>query len=495
MGTVVEKYQYLEGTKQAIKKAIKGKGVDVSDTDTFRSYAEKIESIGGGGGGSSVAEYKFIKEIKNVVAPSDTISVKSSNFFSQASDASAKSGFYSYKGDVAFLGEYDESYKIINKDETESLTNGNMWIKFADAVTIETFSAKIGSDGWKLYATNDEAVFKSSIQSNTINENYGTALISYGQWCGEQMTDFAVNPDKVAYKYYMFGYYQTWSNIYEIAIKGKQEYVRMPLQSANIIPSIKPYLEDYLQVETQPYYFNGKVVDAQALPFKPYTDGGCLVNYTDNGKATNLKMYIMHPDNKQTIKAFVPPVLTENGRMGGDTFAVRANNESGVPGDKNYNPAYQAFDGNSETYWRGAEFPGYIDFYNPIAVTVKNIRWGFFYSYPTAGNVQGSNDGDEWELIKEWTNNMASDFDIDLSDNTKAFKYYRVNVYSVNEDVIHCASLTITGEIVTVNDKPIYVLAPNDNFTLDGYDGKTQVADLNIPAHIYFNGTDWVMGE
>ena len=90
---------------------------------------------------------------------------------------------------------------------------------------------------------------------------------------------------------------------------------------------------------------------------------------------------------------------------------------------------------------------------------------------------------------------MASDFDIDLSDNTKAYKYYRVNVHSVNEDVIHCASLTITGEIVSVNDMPIYVLAPNDNFTLDGYEGKTQVADLNIPAHIYFNGSDWVMGE
>lgn len=60
MGTVVEKYQYLEGTKEAIKKAIKGKGVDVSDTDTFRSYAEKIQNIGGGGGGSDTFEAQLL---------------------------------------------------------------------------------------------------------------------------------------------------------------------------------------------------------------------------------------------------------------------------------------------------------------------------------------------------------------------------------------------------------------------------------------------------
>ena len=65
MGTVVEKYQYLEGTKQAIKKAIKGKGVEILDTDTFRSYAEKIESIGGGGGGSDTFEAQLL--LANVV--------------------------------------------------------------------------------------------------------------------------------------------------------------------------------------------------------------------------------------------------------------------------------------------------------------------------------------------------------------------------------------------------------------------------------------------
>ena len=47
--TIADKLTYLNGTKDAIKQAIIGKGVDVTDTDTFRSYADKISSIQTGG--------------------------------------------------------------------------------------------------------------------------------------------------------------------------------------------------------------------------------------------------------------------------------------------------------------------------------------------------------------------------------------------------------------------------------------------------------------
>lgn len=48
MGTTADKINYLNGTKAAIKEAIENKGVTVSDSDTFRSYAEKIGDISGG---------------------------------------------------------------------------------------------------------------------------------------------------------------------------------------------------------------------------------------------------------------------------------------------------------------------------------------------------------------------------------------------------------------------------------------------------------------
>lgn len=49
MGTIAEKLEYLKGSKNAIKQAIINKGVSVADTDTFRSYADKIGTIKTGG--------------------------------------------------------------------------------------------------------------------------------------------------------------------------------------------------------------------------------------------------------------------------------------------------------------------------------------------------------------------------------------------------------------------------------------------------------------
>lgn len=45
MGTTAEKLQYLNETKGMIKTAIKDKGVEIADTDTFRSYVDKIGEI------------------------------------------------------------------------------------------------------------------------------------------------------------------------------------------------------------------------------------------------------------------------------------------------------------------------------------------------------------------------------------------------------------------------------------------------------------------
>ena len=51
MSTTADKLNYLISTKNAIKQAIIDKGVDVSDTDTFRSYADKIVDIQAGSTG------------------------------------------------------------------------------------------------------------------------------------------------------------------------------------------------------------------------------------------------------------------------------------------------------------------------------------------------------------------------------------------------------------------------------------------------------------
>ena len=49
MGTINEKLNYLLQTKENIKQSIKEKGVEITDSDSFRSYAEKIGTIKAGG--------------------------------------------------------------------------------------------------------------------------------------------------------------------------------------------------------------------------------------------------------------------------------------------------------------------------------------------------------------------------------------------------------------------------------------------------------------
>lgn len=45
MGTISNKLDYLKDTKSQIKEALIAKHATVSDTDTFRSYADKIKTI------------------------------------------------------------------------------------------------------------------------------------------------------------------------------------------------------------------------------------------------------------------------------------------------------------------------------------------------------------------------------------------------------------------------------------------------------------------
>lgn len=47
--SITPKLNYLNHTKELIKEALIEKGVEVTDTDTFRSYAEKIENMEVGG--------------------------------------------------------------------------------------------------------------------------------------------------------------------------------------------------------------------------------------------------------------------------------------------------------------------------------------------------------------------------------------------------------------------------------------------------------------
>lgn len=71
--TILDKLIYLEDTKQAIRAAIQSKGVQISDTDTFRSYATFISQIESGSGVSPTAPLLRKVICGESLMPGDTV--------------------------------------------------------------------------------------------------------------------------------------------------------------------------------------------------------------------------------------------------------------------------------------------------------------------------------------------------------------------------------------------------------------------------------------
>lgn len=63
MGTIVDKINYLKQTKSSIYNAIKSKGSDISESTTFRQYADKISALDvSGGSGADFLNYLDIRK-------------------------------------------------------------------------------------------------------------------------------------------------------------------------------------------------------------------------------------------------------------------------------------------------------------------------------------------------------------------------------------------------------------------------------------------------
>lgn len=75
MGTIIDKLNAIESSKEAIRVAIEGKGIEIPTTTKFSEYASKIEAIeaGGGGGDASVfARFDYYRQlVQDIKAQND----------------------------------------------------------------------------------------------------------------------------------------------------------------------------------------------------------------------------------------------------------------------------------------------------------------------------------------------------------------------------------------------------------------------------------------
>lgn len=182
--------------------------------------------------------------------------------------------------------------------------------------------------------------------------------------------------------------------------------------------------------------------------------------------------------------AFEQPVLTANGTLGGDSFAVQANQNNGW--------AFNVFSSlNGE--WGGTtipkpESPTELTIYNPEALTVSSIdiQNGSTTAQIWSGvNVSGSNDGTDWTLIKTINNNIrTANAWVSLGiDATVAYKYIKLSfmVNSANAVVvIKKVTLNATvrrkviGGRVSFRGPLVATTAQGETFTASG------MADLNL---------------
>lgn len=129
---------------------------------------------------------------------------------------------------------------------------------------------------------------------------------------------------------------------------------------------------------------------------------------------------------KYQYQDWTQPVLTANGVIGQDHFAVMAKHTSSI--------AYRAFDGSTTSAWSSAatDSTDYLIFYNPKPLLISNIECHNYTWITGQWKLYGSNDNVSYELLASGTNTQASgSFNIDLSANNKAFKYYRMDSLSI----------------------------------------------------------------
>ena len=459
------------------------------------------EATGGGGGGGTVkvnapANYTLQNTVELQEFPREPITAESPNYFAPIYDGEKQAAFLAYDGEVAYFGEYADSYTVLDKDSVTMLNNSYIWIKFNAPVVAKKIKLKHGSAGWRLYATNSKTAFEASFNYTSYDEENGEILVESGE-AAEVTTEFDINPEATAYQYYKFATAGTWSNFYEIALLAETGAVRCVLNSKNMTPEIQASSSNYLKIKTQPIFYAGEIIESQTVTLKPYDAGGALINYTDDGAAANLKMFLLTPTGETltTEREFVQPILTKNGEISGSSFAVEADGEY-----DSSRPAYKAFDGqtilnnaSTDQWHSGYGQPHWIKFYNPVPLAVSKITIynGAANVLPLDWEFQYSDNNEDWETLASGTNteltaNGEWSFDVTNSGQHKYYRFYTSSGSGTDTSYLGITEIKITGKEYETKtyDKPIYILAPDNSFsTPPGYKSAVQVADLNIPEH------------
>jgi len=181
--------------------------------------------------------------------------------------------------------------------------------------------------------------------------------------------------------------------------------------------------------------------------------------------STSTRRYYKYQSSE---KNWTQPVLSANGTLGGNSFAVEASTTlSG-------NPAWKAFDGDTSTPWNAAAntVTGYIILYHPTGIKISEIACyrsasSSTSNYPTAGAVYRSNDNSSWTKLCDWNNGVSNAwYTINVNSNN-FYKYYRLNITTSN---ITWAYATGWNEIQITATIPTTIVVEGTSSDYDFYE-------------------------
>ena len=152
---------------------------------------------------------------------------------------------------------------------------------------------------------------------------------------------------------------------------------------------------------------------------------------------------------KYQYNDWTQPTLTANGSMGGSSFAVICDNA-----ESSY-PIYKAFDDNASTFSSiNIGQPCEIIIYNPNPLRITNFEITNRMEHNlaiTGYTIYGSTNNSNWVEIVSGTNKLTSSgavWNIDMSENQTAYKYYKIAVTSATTDGgnFQVAEINITAQ-------------------------------------------------
>lgn len=174
---------------------------------------------------------------------------------------------------------------------------------------------------------------------------------------------------------------------------------------------------------------------------------------------------------KYNYTTFITPTLSESWNIEENGFGVQVSAEFSI------NYPWKAFDNNTTTTGYINGIPGWFLMYNkkPIQLDSFTIT-NFSTYYPRTGTVSGSNDGENWIKLCDWSSNENTTYAVwTLPVNAQnCYNYFRINVDTATGNGCHFSEIVLNGRERTVvpgtpddydfyEDEEVYVCLRKDN--------------------------------